>query len=59
MEKTCRNLEEQSSEYKTKVDETQRALSDYAITNARLLTENGQFMAQVTEVFRKVQILGF
>ncbi|XP_051904407.1 myosin-8-like isoform X2 [Hippocampus zosterae] len=49
MEKTCRNLEEQSLEYKTKVDETQRALSDYAITNARLLTENGELSRLLEE----------
>ncbi|XP_061556925.1 myosin-8-like [Phycodurus eques] len=48
MEKACRSLEEQTSEYKTKADEAQRALSDYATMNARLHTENGE-LSQLLE----------
>lgn len=44
LEKTCRTLEDQMNEYKTKSDEAQRSLSDYTTLNARLQTENGRFL---------------
>nr|XP_061804967.1 myosin-8-like isoform X2 [Nerophis lumbriciformis] len=49
LERNCRNLEEQTSEYKTKADEAQRALSDYTTLNARLQTENGELSRLLEE----------
>ncbi|XP_061702261.1 myosin-8-like isoform X4 [Syngnathoides biaculeatus] len=49
MEKAFHSLEEQSNEYKTKADEAQRALSDYATMNARLHTENGELSRLLEE----------
>lgn len=37
----CRTLEDQMNEYKTKAEEGQRTISDFAMQKAKLQTENG------------------
>lgn len=37
----CRTLEDQMSEYKTKLDEALRAVNDFTMQRAKLQTENG------------------
>ncbi|KAK5902985.1 hypothetical protein CgunFtcFv8_006803 [Champsocephalus gunnari] len=49
MEKTCRAMEDNMSEYKSKHEEAQRAIHDFAAQRARLLTENGEFGRQLEE----------
>lgn len=41
LEKMCRTLEDQMSEYKTKADENQRSINDFTMQKAKLQTENG------------------
>lgn len=42
LEKMCRTLEDQVSEYRTKNDEQIRQLNDLGTQKARLQTENGK-----------------
>lgn len=42
LEKMCRTLEDQMSEYKTKADENQRSINDFTMQKAKLQTENGK-----------------
>ncbi len=42
LEKMCRTLEDQLSEFKTKHDEHVRQLNDLGVHKARLQTENGK-----------------
>lgn len=42
LEKSCRSLEDQMHEYKTKAEEAQRSLSESTALSARLQTENGE-----------------
>lgn len=42
LEKLCRTLEDQMSEYKTKADENQRSINDLTMQKAKLQTENGE-----------------
>lgn len=41
MEKMCRTLEDQMTEYKTKSEEGQRTINDLTMQKAKLQTENG------------------
>merc|ERR1712098_447205 len=49
LEKMCRTLEDQLSEFKTKNDENLRQINDLGAQKARLLTENGEFSCQIEE----------
>uniref|UniRef100_A0A8C9U0Z7 Myosin, heavy chain 6, cardiac muscle, alpha n=1 Tax=Scleropages formosus TaxID=113540 RepID=A0A8C9U0Z7_SCLFO len=49
LEKMCRTLEDQVSEYKAKAEENQRAFSDFTTQRAKLLTENGELSRQLEE----------
>uniref|UniRef100_A0A8C5PGG1 Uncharacterized protein n=1 Tax=Leptobrachium leishanense TaxID=445787 RepID=A0A8C5PGG1_9ANUR len=49
LEKTCRTLEDQYSEVKTKEDEHLRVINDINAHKARLQTENGEYSRQVEE----------
>ncbi|XP_028649517.2 myosin-6 [Erpetoichthys calabaricus] len=49
LEKMCRTMEDQVNEYKTKCEESQRSLNDFASQKARLQTENGEFSRQLEE----------
>uniref|UniRef100_A0A8P4KMZ5 Myosin-6 n=1 Tax=Dicentrarchus labrax TaxID=13489 RepID=A0A8P4KMZ5_DICLA len=49
MEKMCRTLEDQMSEYKTKAEEGQRTINDFTMQKAKLQTENGEFARQLEE----------
>lgn len=46
LEKMCRTLEDQMSEYKTKADENQRSINDFTMQKAKLQTENGKCFFQ-------------
>lgn len=41
MEKMCRTLEDQMTEYKIKSEEGQRTINDLSMQKAKLQTENG------------------
>lgn len=41
LEKMCRTLEDQMSEYRTKAEEGQRSINDFTMQKAKLQTENG------------------
>uniref|UniRef100_A0AAR2JFN5 Myosin motor domain-containing protein n=1 Tax=Pygocentrus nattereri TaxID=42514 RepID=A0AAR2JFN5_PYGNA len=49
LEKMCRTLEDQLSEFKAKNDEHLRQLNDLSAQRARLQTENGEFTRQLEE----------
>ncbi|MBN3291239.1 MYH7 protein, partial [Polypterus senegalus] len=49
LEKMCRTMEDQVNEYKTKCEESQRSLNDFATQRAKLQTENGEFSRQLEE----------
>ncbi|XP_064172522.1 myosin-8-like [Anguilla rostrata] len=49
LEKLCRSLDDQNSEFKAKAEEAQRALNDFTTHNARLQTENGEVTRQLEE----------
>uniref|UniRef100_A0A8C8BI63 Uncharacterized protein n=1 Tax=Otus sunia TaxID=257818 RepID=A0A8C8BI63_9STRI len=49
LEKTCRSLEDQLSEIKTKEEEQQRTINDISAQRARLQTESGEYSRQVEE----------
>ncbi|XP_041638779.1 myosin heavy chain, fast skeletal muscle-like [Cheilinus undulatus] len=49
MEKTCRALEDQLSELKTKNDEHVRQLNDLNLQKSRLSTESGEYSRQLEE----------
>ncbi|XP_068999827.1 myosin heavy chain, fast skeletal muscle-like [Embiotoca jacksoni] len=49
MEKMCRSLEDQLSEFKTKYEEHVRQLNDITAQRARLATENGEIGRQLEE----------
>ncbi|XP_061569990.1 myosin-6-like [Cololabis saira] len=49
LEKLCRTLEDQVSEYKTKSDESQRSINDFTMHKAKLQTENGEILRQLEE----------
>uniref|UniRef100_A0A8C3EXT6 Uncharacterized protein n=1 Tax=Corvus moneduloides TaxID=1196302 RepID=A0A8C3EXT6_CORMO len=49
LEKMCRTLEDQLSEYKTKEEQNQRMISDLSAQRARLQTESGEYGRQVEE----------
>uniref|UniRef100_A0A8P4JVD4 Myosin-6 n=1 Tax=Dicentrarchus labrax TaxID=13489 RepID=A0A8P4JVD4_DICLA len=49
MEKMCRTLEDQMTEYKTKAEEGQRTINDFSMQKAKLQTENGEFARQLEE----------
>lgn len=42
LEKMCRTLEDQMSEYRTKAEEGQRTINDFTMQKAKLQTENGK-----------------
>uniref|UniRef100_A0A8P4KKT5 Myosin heavy chain 7 n=1 Tax=Dicentrarchus labrax TaxID=13489 RepID=A0A8P4KKT5_DICLA len=47
--KTCRTVEDQMNEYKTKFEEAQRCINDFNIQKAKLQTENGELSRQLEE----------
>ncbi|KAK1795577.1 hypothetical protein P4O66_001071 [Electrophorus voltai] len=49
LEKMCRSHEDQMNEHKSKAEEAQRALNDFSIQRAKLLTENGELGRQLEE----------
>ncbi|XP_056290565.1 myosin-6-like [Pseudoliparis swirei] len=49
MEKMCRTLEDQMTEYKIKSEEGQRTINDLSMQKAKLQTENGEFARQLEE----------
>nr|XP_025719694.1 myosin-2-like [Callorhinus ursinus] len=49
LEKTCRTLEDQLSEVKTKEEEQQRLINELSAQKARLHTESGEFSRQLDE----------
>ncbi|XP_045920302.1 myosin-6-like [Micropterus dolomieu] len=49
LEKMCRTLEDQMTEYKTKSEEGQRTINDFAMQKAKLQTENGEISRQLEE----------
>uniref|UniRef100_A0A8C5A612 Myosin-7 n=1 Tax=Gadus morhua TaxID=8049 RepID=A0A8C5A612_GADMO len=49
LEKMCRTLEDQNSEYKTKYEEGQRCINDFNMQKARLQTENGELSRQMED----------
>uniref|UniRef100_A0A667XTH6 Myosin heavy chain 7 n=1 Tax=Myripristis murdjan TaxID=586833 RepID=A0A667XTH6_9TELE len=49
LEKTCRTLEDQMSEYKSKFEEAQRCINDFNMQKAKLQTENGELSRQLEE----------
>ncbi|XP_030591647.1 myosin-1B-like isoform X1 [Archocentrus centrarchus] len=49
VEKQCGSLEDQMNEYKTKADEAQSSLSDYATLSAHLQTRNGELSRLLEE----------
>uniref|UniRef100_A0A8B9CSL2 Myosin heavy chain 4 n=1 Tax=Anser brachyrhynchus TaxID=132585 RepID=A0A8B9CSL2_9AVES len=49
LEKMCRSLEDQLSEFKTKEEEQQRTINDISAQKARLQTESGEYSRQVEE----------
>ncbi|XP_062407439.1 myosin-6 [Sardina pilchardus] len=49
LEKMCRSMEDQMNEHKTRAEEAQRALNDFSVQRAKLLTENGELGRQMEE----------
>uniref|UniRef100_A0A667ZS33 Myosin heavy chain 6 n=1 Tax=Myripristis murdjan TaxID=586833 RepID=A0A667ZS33_9TELE len=49
LEKMCRTLEDQMSEFRTKTDEGQRIINDFTMQKAKLQTENGELARQLEE----------
>ncbi|XP_066538403.1 uncharacterized protein [Hoplias malabaricus] len=49
LEKMCRTLEDQMSEYRTKYEEGQRTINDFSMQKAKLQTENGELSRQMEE----------
>uniref|UniRef100_UPI0037E8DB2D myosin-6 n=1 Tax=Semicossyphus pulcher TaxID=241346 RepID=UPI0037E8DB2D len=49
LEKMCRTLEDQMSEFRTKTEEGQRTINDFTMQKAKLQTENGEFARQLEE----------
>uniref|UniRef100_A0A8C2UDA8 Myosin heavy chain, skeletal muscle, adult-like n=1 Tax=Coturnix japonica TaxID=93934 RepID=A0A8C2UDA8_COTJA len=49
LEKMCRTLEDQLSEFKTKDEQNQRMISDLSAQRARLQTESGEYSRQAEE----------
>ncbi|XP_063157641.1 myosin-6 isoform X2 [Candoia aspera] len=49
LEKMCRTVEDQSADYRAKLEETQRTLNDTNTQRAKLLTENGELTRQLEE----------
>ncbi|KAJ8277525.1 hypothetical protein GJAV_G00076150 [Gymnothorax javanicus] len=49
LEKMCRTLEDQMSEYRTKFEEGQRTINDFTLQRAKLQTENGELIRQMEE----------
>ncbi|XP_051543510.1 myosin-7-like isoform X2 [Myxocyprinus asiaticus] len=49
LEKMCRTLEDQMSEYRTKSEEGQRTINDFTMQKAKLQTENGELSRQLEE----------
>uniref|UniRef100_A0A3Q3G727 Myosin heavy chain 7 n=1 Tax=Labrus bergylta TaxID=56723 RepID=A0A3Q3G727_9LABR len=49
LEKTCRTVEDQMSEYKTKYEEAQRCINDFNMQKAKLQTENGELSRQLED----------
>ncbi|KAM6976546.1 myosin-7-like [Aplochiton taeniatus] len=49
LEKMCRTLEDQMSEYRTKSEEGQRSINDFTMQKAKLQTENGELARQLEE----------
>uniref|UniRef100_A0A6Q2WWI0 Myosin-7B n=1 Tax=Esox lucius TaxID=8010 RepID=A0A6Q2WWI0_ESOLU len=49
LEKMCRTLEDQMSEYRTKAEEGQRSINDFTMQRAKLQTENGELARQLEE----------
>ncbi len=42
LEKTCRSLEDQMNEYRTKYEEGQRCINDFTMQKSKLQSENGK-----------------
>lgn len=42
LEKMCRTLEDQMTEFRTKAEEGQRTINDFSMQKAKLQTENGK-----------------
>ncbi|XP_071392093.1 myosin-7-like [Centroberyx affinis] len=49
LEKMCRTLEDQTSEFRSKTDESQRIINDFTMHKAKLQTENGELSRQLEE----------
>ncbi|XP_047666844.1 myosin-7-like isoform X1 [Tachysurus fulvidraco] len=49
LEKMCRTLEDQMSEFRTKAEEGQRTINDFSMQKAKLQTENGELSRQLEE----------
>ncbi|XP_062335314.1 myosin-7-like [Osmerus eperlanus] len=49
LEKMCRTLEDQMTEYRTKSEEGQRSINDFTMQKAKLQTENGELTRQMEE----------
>ncbi|XP_067107347.1 myosin-7-like [Osmerus mordax] len=49
LEKMCRTLEDQMTEYRTKSEEGQRSINDFTMQRAKLQTENGELTRQMEE----------
>ncbi|KAJ8374881.1 hypothetical protein SKAU_G00054610 [Synaphobranchus kaupii] len=49
LEKMCRTLEDQMTEYRTKFEEGQRVINDFNLQRAKLQTENGELSRQMEE----------
>ncbi|KAJ8413253.1 hypothetical protein AAFF_G00092490 [Aldrovandia affinis] len=49
LEKMCRTLEDQMSEYRTKYEEGQRSINDFTMQRAKLQTENGELARQLED----------
>ncbi|XP_062335312.1 myosin-7-like [Osmerus eperlanus] len=49
LEKMCRTLEDQMTEYRTKSEEGQRSINDFTMQKAKLQTENGELTRQLEE----------
>uniref|UniRef100_A0AAR2J7S6 Myosin heavy chain 7 n=1 Tax=Pygocentrus nattereri TaxID=42514 RepID=A0AAR2J7S6_PYGNA len=49
LEKMCRTLEDQMSEFRVKAEEGQRTINDFTMQKAKLQTENGELSRQLEE----------
>ncbi|MCJ8728249.1 hypothetical protein PDJAM_G00002230 [Pangasius djambal] len=49
LEKMCRTLEDQMSEFRTKAEEGQRTINDFSMQKAKLQTENSELSRQLEE----------